>query len=48
MATTNITPYTEKELAVLVEEYITQQPKEFTLKGLTSLSFTGEWKTNAS
>ena len=36
MATNNITPYSEKELAVLVEEYITQQRKEFTLKGLTS------------
>lgn len=36
MAINNITPYTEKELAVLVEEFITQQRKEFTLKGLTS------------
>lgn len=36
MATNNITSYSEKELAVLVEEYITQQRKEFTLKGLTS------------
>lgn len=36
MATNNITPYTEKELAVLVEEYITQQRSEFTLKGLYS------------
>ena len=36
MATNIITPYTEKELAVLVEEYITQKRKEFTLKGLTS------------
>lgn len=36
MAANDITPYTEKELAVLVEEYITQQRKEFTLKGLFS------------
>lgn len=36
MATNNITSYSEKEQAVLVEEYITQQRKEFTLKGLTS------------
>jgi len=28
------TPYTEAELSVLVEEYITQQRSEFTLKGL--------------
>lgn len=36
MAANDITPYTEKELAVLVEEYITQQRKEVTLKGLYS------------
>lgn len=36
MAANNITPYTEKELAVLVEEYITQQRKDFNLKGLYS------------
>ena len=34
MAANDITPYTETELAVLVEEYITQQRSEFTLKGL--------------
>ena len=36
MATSNITPYTEKELTVLIEEYITQQRSEFNLKGLYS------------
>lgn len=30
----NITPYTDQELSVLVEEYITQQRSEFALKGL--------------
>lgn len=29
-------PYTDQELSVLVEEYITQQRKEFTIKGLCS------------
>ncbi len=36
MAANGITPFTEKELSILVEEYITQQRKEFTLKGLSS------------
>lgn len=35
MATNNITPFTEKDLSALVEEFITQQ-SEFTLKGLYS------------
>lgn len=30
----NPTPYTDRELSVLVEEYITQQRSEFTLKEL--------------
>ena len=29
-------PYTPSELSILVEEYITQQPSQFTLKGLCS------------
>ena len=29
-------PHSDQELAVLVEEYITQQGKEFTIKGLHS------------
>lgn len=36
MITSNITPYTEKELAVLIEEFIIQRPAEFTLKELCS------------
>lgn len=32
----NPAPYTSKELSILVEEYITQQRTEFTLKGLYS------------
>ena len=36
MAPKNITPYTEKELTILVEEYITQERSEFELKGLHS------------
>ena len=36
MITKNPTPYTTQELSVLVEEYITQQRTEFTLKGLCS------------
>lgn len=36
MAANNTTPYTKKELAVLVEEFFTQQRKEFNLKGLYS------------
>ena len=36
MNTTHPTPYTLQELSVLVEEYITQQRSEFTLKGLCS------------
>jgi len=36
MVTKNSTPYTDQELSVLVEEYITQQRKEFNLKGLYS------------
>lgn len=34
MNTTHPTPYTLQELSVLVEEYITQQRSEFSLKGL--------------
>ena len=30
----NLIPYNDQELSVLVEEYITQQQSEFTLKGL--------------
>ena len=29
-------PYTPSELSILVEEYITQQPSQFTLKELYS------------
>lgn len=36
MKTNNPTPYTDQELSVLVEEYITQQRLEFSLKGLYS------------
>lgn len=36
MKTNNPTPYTDQELSVLVEEYITQQRSEFSLKGLYS------------
>lgn len=36
MNTTHPTPYTLQELSILVEEYITQQRSEFTLKGLCS------------
>lgn len=32
----NPTPYTDQELSVLVEEYITHQRNEFNLKGLYS------------
>lgn len=34
MNTNNPTPYTDQELTVLIEEYITQQRAEFTLRGL--------------
>ena len=34
MTTNTPTPFTERDLAILVEEYITQQRSEFTLKGL--------------
>lgn len=34
MVTKNPTPYNNHELSVLVEEYITQQRSEFTIKGL--------------
>lgn len=34
MTTNTPTPFTDRDLAVLVEEYITQQRSEFTLKGL--------------
>lgn len=36
MKTNNPTPYTDQELSVLVEEYITQLRSEFALKGLIS------------
>lgn len=36
MMTKTNTPYTDAELSVLIEEYITQQRSEFTLKGLCS------------
>lgn len=34
MNMSNPTPYTDQELTVLIEEYITQQRVEFTLRGL--------------
>jgi len=34
MNTNNPTPYTDQELTVLIEENITQQRAEFTLRGL--------------
>ncbi len=34
MIENNPTPYTDQELSVLVEEYITQQRSQFTLRGL--------------
>lgn len=34
MNTNNPTPYTDQELTVLIEEYITQQRAEFSLRGL--------------
>ena len=36
MMTNTPIPYTNQELSVLVEEFITQQRSEFTLKGLCS------------
>ena len=36
MHTIHPTPYTLQELSVLVEEYITQQRSQFTLRGLCS------------
>lgn len=34
MSTNTPTPFADRDLAILVEEYITQQCSEFTLKGL--------------